>query len=100
MAAPSCAGEFVPIAQETGLILPLGYWVFDEVCRQVAAWSLIEPSVPTLTVAVNVSARQLAQADLPEQLAAIAARHGVPTDLLEIEMQGEEGGVPHLKMRG
>jgi len=44
------------------------------------------PSLPRLAVAVNVSARQLAQADLPDRLAAIAARHGVPTRMLEIEM--------------
>ena len=80
------ASEFVPVAEAAGLMGALGSCVFDEVCRQIAAWGRVVPSLPQLTVAVNVSGRQLAQADLPEQLAAIAARHGVPTSMLEIEI--------------
>ena len=80
--------SFIPLAEETGLIVPLGFLVFREVCRQVQEWRARTPSPITtgLTVGINVSARQLPQRDLPERLAAIAMEYDVPTSLLEIEL--------------
>lgn len=78
--------EFLPVAEETGLIIPLGEWILNEVCRQWHAWRLLNPSAPPVAVAVNASARQLAKVDFPEQAALIAERHGVPTEMIEIEL--------------
>jgi diguanylate cyclase (GGDEF)-like protein/PAS domain S-box-containing protein len=63
-------GEFIPLAEETGLIVPLGRRVLEEACRQVRIWQLAYPSDPPLAVAVNLSARQLMR---PELVADIAA---------------------------
>ena len=52
--------EFIPVAEETGLILPIGNWVLRESCRQIRDWNLQFPSEPSFTVAVNVSGRQFA----------------------------------------
>jgi diguanylate cyclase (GGDEF)-like protein/PAS domain S-box-containing protein len=80
------AAEFIPMAEDTGLIVPMGLWVFEEVCRQVREWLDLDPAAPAMTVAINVSARQLPQADLPQTLADIAARYSVPTAMLELEI--------------
>lgn len=50
---------FIPAAEETGLIIPLGAWALHEACRQLAAWRAEDPGAADLTVHVNVSARQL-----------------------------------------
>jgi predicted signal transduction protein with EAL and GGDEF domain len=51
--------DFISIAEETGLIIPIGGWVLSEACRQLAAWKRAHPSAATMTMAVNVSGRQL-----------------------------------------
>ncbi len=55
-------GDFIPLAEETGLILPLGQWVLEAACRQIAAWGR-QPETATLSIAVNISARQFHQPD-------------------------------------
>jgi EAL domain-containing protein (putative c-di-GMP-specific phosphodiesterase class I) len=55
-------GEFIQLAEETGLILPLGNWVLETACRQLTLWEAL-PGTRHLTIAVNVSARQFHQAD-------------------------------------
>jgi len=57
--------EFIPLAEETGLILPIGEWVLGEACRQAAAWRRELGDHAPLPINVNLSARQLGQADLP-----------------------------------
>ncbi|MBE0683025.1 MAG: EAL domain-containing protein [Anaerolineales bacterium] len=52
-------GEFIPIAEQTGLILPIGEWVFETACRQMKAWEEKYPSTKALTISINVSGKQL-----------------------------------------
>ena len=77
--------EFIPIAEESGLILPLGAWVLDEACRQLAAWASM-PSLQHLTLAVNISARQFQQDDFVAQVRAVVRRHGIEARRLKLEI--------------
>jgi EAL domain-containing protein (putative c-di-GMP-specific phosphodiesterase class I) len=52
-------GEFIPIADQTGLILPLGRWILEKACRQAKEWQRRYPSEPPLAVCVNVSSEQM-----------------------------------------
>ena len=61
--------EFIPIAEETGLIEPIGLWVIDEACRQAAGWHAAMPDRPPVGISVNLSAVQIANAILPETVA-------------------------------
>jgi EAL domain-containing protein (putative c-di-GMP-specific phosphodiesterase class I) len=76
--------EFIAILEDTGLILPVGEWVIGEVCRQLKAWQAQGMAVPP--VAVNLSARQLQQADLAGAVERIVGRAGVDPALLEFEL--------------
>lgn len=75
--------EFIPVAEDTGLIIDIGAWVLDEACRTAARWALDHGPVP---VAVNVSARQLADATFAELVENTLRRHGTRPELLEIEI--------------
>ncbi|MCX7220371.1 MAG: EAL domain-containing protein, partial [Burkholderiales bacterium] len=66
--------EFIPLAEETGLILPLGEWVLAEACRQQIAWQKL--GLPALKLAINMSSRQFRQEDLSERVAAIFSATG------------------------
>ncbi|MBU6167269.1 MAG: EAL domain-containing protein [Alphaproteobacteria bacterium] len=72
--------DFIPIAEDTGLIVPIGQWVID----QALAWAARWPA--HVKVAVNLSAVQMDDADLPGHIAAALARHGVPAQRLELEI--------------
>ena len=76
--------EFIGILEDTGLILPVGEWVIEAVCRQIKAWQGLGIAVPP--VAVNLSARQLQQDGLAEAVEGIVARAGVDPALLEFEL--------------
>jgi predicted signal transduction protein with EAL and GGDEF domain len=60
--------EFISVAEETGLIVPIGLWVLREACSQMRAWQLRFPAEPALTIAVNFSAKQFVQPDLVQQV--------------------------------
>jgi diguanylate cyclase (GGDEF)-like protein len=75
---------FIPLAEETGLIVPLGHWVLEEACRQGREWH--ERSGPGLRMSVNLSARQFSQPNLVAELAAILDRTGFPAADLEHEI--------------
>ncbi len=77
--------EFISVAEKTGLILPLGRWVLDTACAQLALWGK-QPALAHLTMAVNVSARQFRQSDFAEQVLATLARTGARADRLKIEL--------------
>lgn len=77
--------EFIPLAEETGLILPLGAWVLETACTQLALWA-VQPAMAELTVAVNVSARQFHQVDFVDQVLAIIERTGANPRRLKLEL--------------
>ena len=62
--------EFIPVAEETGLIVEIGAWVLIEACQQAASWQALRPDGPPLDVAVNVSTRQLKEPELARSVAA------------------------------
>jgi EAL domain-containing protein (putative c-di-GMP-specific phosphodiesterase class I) len=78
--------EFVPLAEETGLILPIDRWVLSEACRQAGDWNTRLGLDRALTINVNLSARQLQQIDLPEFTASALARGGLDARHLVIEI--------------
>lgn len=79
--------QFIPVAEETGLIVPLGAWVLNEALRQIALWNAQLPvGRRPLTMAVNVSGRQLAHPKLADEVAEALARHRVPARLLTLEI--------------
>jgi diguanylate cyclase (GGDEF)-like protein len=78
-------GAFIPLAEETGLIVPIGKWVLEEAVRQVACWQEAHPGQP-LTVNVNLSAAQLRQPDLIADLAAVIATHRIEPGALCLEL--------------
>jgi diguanylate cyclase (GGDEF)-like protein/PAS domain S-box-containing protein len=77
-------GLFIPVAEQSSLILDIGAWVIDEVCAQQARWRAAGLAMPP--VAVNVAARQFAAGNLDEVLGDALRRHGVPPDCLEVEV--------------
>jgi diguanylate cyclase (GGDEF)-like protein/PAS domain S-box-containing protein len=78
-------GRFVPLAEETGFIVPLGRWVLGQACRQAAAWAQGDPSA-RLVVSVNVAARQVREPGLVDDVAAVLAETGWPPELLQLEL--------------
>ena len=75
--------EFIPLAEETGLIVPLGTWVFEQACRQLAEWQRMSP---TMSVAVNVSVRQMLAPDIAARFGEIIKRTGVRPESLYLEL--------------
>jgi diguanylate cyclase (GGDEF)-like protein len=78
--------EFIPLAEETGLILPIGRFVLHEACRQAARWQREYPADPPRTVSVNLSARQLRQAGLVEEVAEALAASRLDPGCLVLEI--------------
>lgn len=76
--------RFIPLAEETGLILPLGNWVLEQACRHAAQWR--EQGLDPGRIAVNVSAAQLQQGDFADRVAATLASFNLPPQILEIEL--------------
>lgn len=78
-------GVFVPAAEESGLILPLGEWVLYAACRQLARWAQ-DPALAHLTMSVNVSPRQFYQPDFVDKVQQALQVTGATPDLLELEL--------------
>ena len=81
MVAPS---DFIPLAEETGLIVPLGEFVFATACGQLKQWA--DAGHGGLTMAVNISARQFRRDNLPQVILSIVERHGLAPESLELEL--------------
>jgi diguanylate cyclase (GGDEF)-like protein/PAS domain S-box-containing protein len=77
--------EFIPLAEETGLILPLGLWVLETACAQLAAWAN-QAHTARLTLAVNVSIKQLRQPDFVEQVLTVLERTGANPLKVKLEI--------------
>jgi diguanylate cyclase (GGDEF)-like protein/PAS domain S-box-containing protein len=77
--------DFIPLAEETGLILPLGDWVLETACAQLALWAM-RPEMAHLTVAVNVSAKQIREPDFVDKVLAVVSRTGANPSRLKLEL--------------
>ncbi len=77
--------SFIPLAEDTGLIVPIGQWVLQTACAQLSAWSL-RPEMRHLSIAVNVSARQFYKSDFVEQVLAVLERTGANPLRLKLEL--------------
>ncbi|MDH5276685.1 MAG: GGDEF domain-containing phosphodiesterase, partial [Gammaproteobacteria bacterium] len=77
-------GNFIPVAEESGHIIPLGYWVLNEVCLALRSWR--EKGLTLVPVSVNVSARQFQQPDFHKRVAELLHRHDIDPGLIEIEL--------------
>ncbi len=78
--------EFIPIAEETGLIIPIGHRVLVNACRQVRAWHDQIPTASTVLVSVNLSTKQFQQADLVESVAGVLTETGLEPSFLKLEI--------------
>jgi len=79
-------GEFISLAEETGLIVPLGTWILRDACQRAVEWQRTRPSHQPLTLRVNVSARQLARSDLRDIVAGVIRDTGIEAGLLCLEV--------------
>ena len=101
--------DFIPLAEETGLIVPIGRWVLREACQQVSRWQDQLGYGEQLTLSVNMSARQVQQPGLPGDVAEALAESGLPPERLVLEIteslllhdqKGTAGKLEELKRLG
>jgi diguanylate cyclase (GGDEF)-like protein/PAS domain S-box-containing protein len=85
--------DFLKIAEETGLILPIGRWVLSEACRQLSRWQQQFPNTESLVMNINLCARELEQKDLIPQIKAILQETGLKPECLKLEIT--ESGLMH-----
>ena len=78
--------DFIPVAEETGLIIPLGEWVLREACRQMQRWQKLFPSDTPLFISVNLSSKQFGQSDLIEKAATIFHETGINPRTIKLEI--------------
>jgi EAL domain-containing protein (putative c-di-GMP-specific phosphodiesterase class I) len=79
--------QFMPVAESTGLIVPIGEWAIEEACRQAAGWRDARgPAGPHLTVSVNLSPRQVARSELASSVTRILSLTGLEASLLDLEI--------------
>ena len=79
-------GEFVDIAEETGLIYPIGEWMLRQSCRQLSAWQQAFPETENLWISVNVSAKQFIHANIEEVVARFIKEYSVRPECLKLEL--------------
>lgn len=78
--------QFLPLAEETGLITDLDAWVLGEACRQLAAWREVDPARRDLVMNVNVDERQISSMELVEEVFSLVQAHGLPPASLRLEV--------------
>jgi diguanylate cyclase (GGDEF)-like protein/PAS domain S-box-containing protein len=81
---PVSPARFIPLAEETGLIVPLGEWVIEEACRQISKWR--QAGIRPVPVAVNVSVLQLMQKNFASRVLAILSRYTIAPEQIELEV--------------
>jgi diguanylate cyclase (GGDEF)-like protein len=79
-------GKFIPVAEETGLIIPLGIWVLKEACKQIKVWQEKYDSFLSLTVNINVAVQQFSYSRLIEEIDKILAETQLPSSCLKLEI--------------
>ncbi len=88
--------EFIPLAENNGMILPIGDWGLEEVCRQIQRWCLDDPARHTLRVCVNLSARQFSREGLADHVEALLRQSGISSRQLGLEMT-ESSLIPDMR---
>jgi predicted signal transduction protein with EAL and GGDEF domain len=78
--------KFIPMAEETGLIIPLGRWLFTEACRQLRHWHDLDPKFQCLTLATNLSLRQIYSPELVDEVSEMVRQAGLDPGLLHFEI--------------
>ncbi|MGH2826854.1 MAG: putative bifunctional diguanylate cyclase/phosphodiesterase [Actinomycetota bacterium] len=78
--------DFIPVAEETGMIVPIGKWVLREAAFQARRWQAASPQGDAFTMSVNVSARQLTRAEIVDEVAAVLRDSGIPPQSLTLEI--------------
>ena len=78
--------DFIPVAEETGLIVPLGLWVLNEACQQMREWQRLGLADESVTMSVNLSSRQFSQADLIERISSALRESGLKAGNLKLEI--------------
>lgn len=76
--------EFIPVAEESGLIVPIGKWVLEEACRQNKAW--LDQGLPPVKVSINMAAPQFRDRNIVEQVKEVVKKSGLPERYIEIEI--------------
>ena len=79
-------GDFISVAEETGVIVELGQWVLEEACRQMRLWQAISPQHGRLKLSVNLSSRHFVQPDLYERIVEVLAESGLAPSALQLEI--------------
>jgi diguanylate cyclase (GGDEF)-like protein len=78
--------EFIPVCEETGLIIPLGQWILQEACHQAQQWTVNIPTVHPLFISVNVSSKQLQMPDFIDRLQEVIHQSGISNTALKLEI--------------
>lgn len=79
-------GSFIPAAEETGLIVPMGWWILEEACRWMRGWQVESSYGRRMSISVNLSARQFLQPDLVQRIETILNQTGLPPHSLKLEI--------------
>ena len=78
--------EFIPVAEETGMIREIGWWNLQRACRQISVWNACRNSSPPLTMSVNLSVKQFLQPNLAAEIGKLLREVGLPPDILKLEI--------------
>lgn len=79
-------GEFIPISEENGIIVPITFWILREACRQMVEWHNLEPSNKSLTISVNLSGKHFSYNNLVDEIGKIIAETRIPPACLKLEI--------------